>query len=238
MKKTLISAFFFTLLSLYRSVYAADPQHSFNIRTATDINTSFESRFFNEGKYQLTLEEKWQLSAGYMIMPGQHLVTGYHIEAGYDQLFFPQISLHMKLLNRAYHNFNLGENSILTWLSWRDNIFEADFGLNVRFTNFGSQNINLIFAYTNDLVQPFFLIRAAAYYQFENPDIRLGFEIKNFDWSYASNTYSVSFHIDTIYQVTKELSLRLNAGMIPSGISGLQLTLNRFTIFLGAQYKI
>ena len=82
------------------------------------------------------------------------------------------------------------------------------------------------------------MFRIAAYYIWENPGIRIGLEIKNFDWNYSGNSFEISYHIDAVYQITKDCALKLNFGVTPSGISGISVVYNRFNIIVGAQYRI
>jgi hypothetical protein len=234
MKKFLL--LLITLIS--KNIYPVELEHAFNLRTGVDINGTFGVRFLNEGKYELTLDKHWQLSPGFLLAPGWSFLSAYHLEAGYDKLFTEPLSIHVKFLNRSYHEISVAENSIISYLSWRDKYFEADFGINERFTNFGPKNLDMVFYYPDDLIQPFIVFRIAGYLVFENPAIRVGFEIKNNDWNYAANSFELSLGIDGAYQMTEALSLKLNLGTTPSGISGLSIFYNRYTFLVGAQYKL
>ncbi|MDH4263598.1 MAG: hypothetical protein OEV78_11195 [Spirochaetia bacterium] len=226
----------FILIS--KNVYTIELQHTFDLRTGAEINTSFGWRLVNEAKYELILDKHWQLSPGLLLAPGWSFLSAYNLETGYNQLFIESLSVHLKFLNMSYHAVSVAENSIIPYFSWRSKNFEADLGLNFRFTNFGPQNLDFIFYYPKDLFLTFFVFRIAGYLNWENPGIRLGIEMKNIDWNYAGNSMEISFDIDGIYQITNALALKLNMGTIPSGISGLSLDFNRFNILLGAQYRL
>lgn len=235
MKKTIALLFLFTLPC---KAYGIDPGHFFQLRTGTDINATTESRLLTEVRYELTLEENWQLAAGYHLANGQNIISGYHLEAAYSKLFFPELSARMKLLNKAYHSFDIGENSIIPYLRWKSKNFEADFGVTFRYTNFNDGNIHSIFIYPDELVQSVLLYRLAGYFNLDDKGSRLGVELKNHDLSYAANTFAFSLNLDALYHVTSEWDIMFNIGAYPDGLSGISIELNRFLLLLGVQYHI
>ena len=227
---------FFTLTA--SAIFPLDVEHTVGYRLGAEVNTTLGARSIYEIQYQILFNKRWQISPGFLLGAGKPFLTAYHLELGYNQLFTEPLSFHLKFLNRSYHDLSVAENSIIPFLSWRRRHFEADFGFNARFTNFGPKNLDLIFYYPNDLFQPHFMFRVAGYLAWENPDIRLGLELKNTEWNYAGNSYEISYHIDASYQVSKQWSLNINLGTTPSGISGLSVLYNRFIIVAGARYQI
>lgn len=213
-------------------------KHVIGMRTGAELHGTFGVRSLNEVKYEATMNRHLQAGAGFLLAPGWSLLTAYNLEIGYEELFTPQLSVHLKFLNRVYHEFQVGENSVIPYLSWKDKHFEVDLGYNPRFANFGPDNLNLVFYYPGDLIQHFLFFRFAAYLVFEKPGLRLGLEMKNSDWNYAGNSFEASFHLDAIYQVSQAWSLQFNIGTTPSGFSGLSIALNRFNFLAGAQYKL
>lgn len=228
---------FLTFSVITNMAFGVSTQHNVNFKTSTDVNTSTETRLIHEGQYRFFLDE-WMMGGGYLLAPGKSPITGYHLHFGYHQLFLPELSVQLKFLNRVYREFDIGENSIIPWISWKDKVFEADLGVNIRFTNFNPLYTGLIFYYPEELVQFLLLYRVAFYQSWETEGVRLGVELKNHDWNYAGNSFSISLHIDALFRVAKELSIQLNVGITPSGLSGVNLELNRFTFFMGAHYRL
>ncbi|MES0490444.1 MAG: hypothetical protein ABUK01_10655 [Leptospirales bacterium] len=235
MKKSLIIIF---LLLAAENIQPAELQHTFDLRSGVDINKTLGNRWVNEGKYELVVGGHWQVGVGFLAAPGWSFYSAYHLEMGYEQLFVKSLSFHVKFLNQSYHSVLTADNSIIPYFSWRRKNFEADLGLNMRFTNFGPQYYDLIFYYPTDLVQPHFYWRVAWYLAWEKPSLRLGLEIKNTEWNYAGNSYQFGVHLDTVYQINEAWSINFNAGTIPSGLSGLHVVHDHFIFLLGVQYQI
>ncbi|MDH4199290.1 MAG: hypothetical protein OEV66_02830 [Spirochaetia bacterium] len=236
--KKFLSIFF--LIAVSSNVFPMELEQSFDLRTGTEINTTLGVRFLNEARYELLANKRWQFSSGFLIAPGWSLLSAYHLDAGYNPLFRPELSAHIKFLNVVYHDISIGtaENSIIPYLDWKGKNFEADIGFSARFTNFDRNSLNYIFIYPNDLIQFHLYYRFAAYYNWNNPNIRLGLELKNSDWNYAGNSFEISWHIDAVYQLSSEWALKLNFGVTPSGFGGISVMYNRFVILAGAQYRI
>jgi len=227
--------FYISSLLLVSSVLQGSEVHqSVAARTGAEIKATLGARWVNEVKYNLEIDN-FNLRAGGLIAPGWSLLSAYQLEGGYNQLFTQALSVHLKFLNRAYQNTNVADNSIIPYFSWREKHFEADLGINLRFTSFNPAYTHLIFYYPSDLFQPHVLFRVAGYLIWDT--FRLGIELKNCDWNYAGNTYEISYHIDATWQSDKNWKLLANLGVTPSGVNGLSVIYNRFTFVAGAEFQ-
>lgn len=230
--------FSFIVWLLPANGYAVEVDQSIEARAGAEINTTLGSRFLGELNYDLVLGKHWQISPGFLLEPGWSFLSAYHLEFGYQKLFHDALSIHVKFLNTAYHSYQVSENSIAPYLSLRTRNFEADLGLSLLFPSLDPNYLNLIFYYPAYLFQSFILFRVAGYLAWENPDLRIGLELKNLDYNYVRSSYNYSLHLDVIYHLAKSWSVRFNFGVEPSGINGLSLTFNRYLFYFGVRYWI
>ncbi len=224
----------FLSLILLLAVAPAWPalSHTVQLSTGLESNISFPTRMALSGLYRLGLEHEQGVQAGFMIKPGPYQVTAWHIQYDSPLIVKDMLQIHARAMNTRYHAFNRADNALLGWMSLDYRFIEADLGVMARFLNMDPGLQSLAFYYPLDLVQWNWLVRLAFFYDWQRIPLQSRLEFRDFGDHYADNSLVISYHLVHRLELVPGQDLILDAGLHPSGLAGLSIIYNKFTLDL------
>lgn len=209
-----------------------------NLSTGYEYNRTLGDRWELRGIYQLEYDTHYRLQTGMSYNHDTGYLNGIFVELGYEKIKDTQYSVRLKFLGNQYAQYDIAANSIIPYLSWENDKYFLNFGLNYRYTNFSGDDLWNIFDYDTNVSETILFYRLGWRCPLETDRYAMSVELKNNHEFYAGNLGAYALFINNSYQVNDRVKVFGNLGLWQSGSIALTATDYKVTFHGGLEVKL